>query len=108
MAKAKDTIDVYQENTHTFTMTVTLLNVAFDLTGYTCNFIARQTLTSAKVIDFNLAVGEIATNVLTIDLTTTHTDLDVDSYIWEMRVNKAGARTEVLGQGVLNIKDSIV
>ena len=105
---ATDTLDIFQENTKTFTMTVELGGVAFDLTGYTCNFIARQSLTSAKVIDFNLGAGDIATNVLTVNLTTAHTDLDVGSYIWEMRVNKAGGRTEVIGQGVLNIKDSII
>ena len=103
-----NTINVFQENTYTFTLTVTLLGVAFDLTGYTCNFICRKTPTSAKLIDFNLGAGDIVTNVLTINLTATHTDLDIGAYIWEMRVNKAAARTEVLGQGVLHVKDSLI
>jgi len=103
-----DTINVFQENTHTFTMTVLLSGSPFDLTGYTCNFICRKTPTSAKVIDFNLGAGDIATNVLTINLTAVHTDLDVGAYIWEMRVSKVAGRTEVLGQGVLHVKDSLI
>jgi len=103
-----DTIEVYQENTHTFTLTVLLSGAAFDLTGYTCNFICRKTLTSAKVIDFDLGAGDIVTNVLTVNLTAVHTDLDAGAYIWEMYVSKALGRTETIGQGVFNVKESLI
>jgi len=103
-----ETINVYQENTKTFTLTVLLSGVAFDLTGYTCNFICRKTPDTAKLIDFNLDPGDISTNVLTVNLTTTHTDLDVGAHVWEMRVSKAGGRTETIAGGVLNVKDSLI
>lgn len=103
-----DTIEVYEGNTHTFTVTVLNNGVAFPLTGYTCNFTVKQTPTSASAdIDLDAPVSGIASNVVTFNLSSADTNLTPGTYWYEVNISNTGFAYTAL-QGVFLVKNSLI
>ena len=105
------TLDIYKGDSKAPTVTVTNEDgTAFDLTGYTVKFTAKNIRADADadadIGPLACTIGVAAAGIITIPLTTALTNITVGKYHYDVRILKT-TTTTTLGEGILNILQNI-
>ncbi len=105
-----DMIEVYDTNTKIIEFTITDDGSPYDFTGYTIHFYVKLAKDAAAyLIEVALGAGDIATNVITVELTAAHLAIANQAYWYELRAINAAAPVfaGTIAQGVFDVNKSL-
>jgi len=109
MAEYTTALTIRRGNTFERTITVTQDGAAYNMTGYTLRFVAKEEVTdpdAEAVIDETVAFSAPATGIGTLTLTGDDTNVTPADYIYEFKLyDAAGDLIQTLGYGKLTIAD---
>ena len=105
---ANETLDIYQGDTVTYTVTVKdSAGDAYDLGGFTPKFTVKTTTDvaddDATISKEGSVTGDGSTGIFTVPLTNSDTDVTPGSYVYDFQIDDGSSIVKTILKGTFNI-----
>lgn len=101
-------ICVYRGDTYEAVYTVTDGTDPIDITGYVINFSVKKSLSSeTKDVDVNAALTDTVNGIATLTLTEDDTDIEAQSYYYDVEFRSPSSTTVKTYQGKFKVKADV-